>query len=207
MISTAIVLCAATFVNDNDPTMASNILRHQQYVRGLKQFNRCIKPWRDIVKIVFVDTTTTVLYSDIQEQLDGIVILKNDNQYGSKNKGAGVITQWKHAQSILQNYTWVIHFEPRVLLQDDTFFKNFFTNPETRFKYGSSKQDHFCTNLFSVKSKKLIEFMDKTNREEMVNQRVSIEYIIYDHFRSDALIVDVLRIVWNDAFTNTDIEM
>ena len=69
------------------------------------------------------------------------VLLKNNNNIGLKNKGAGVIEHWKISHHIWKNYEYFIHFEGRQILQSLYFFKEFIKHPMNIFSWTHKKKN------------------------------------------------------------------
>ena len=91
------------------------------------------------IDIMLVDNTTNTL-DTIPIIKDCIppyvhVLLKNKNNIGLKNKGAGVIEHWNMSHHIWKNYEYFIHFEGRQILQSLYFFKEFIKHPMNIFSW------------------------------------------------------------------------
>ena len=66
------------------------------------------------------------------------VIKNNPNKLGSFNKGSGIIEIWNNNIEILKQYDYIIHFEPRQLLIDNSLIDSFIENPRSIFTYSKN---------------------------------------------------------------------
>ncbi len=100
-------LRAAIDVSDNNfIPLCHGSKRTQQYVDGLKGFFKYEK-YLNKCDIVFVDNTldsSDEIPTQIRECLsdDTFLYVKNKNDYGKFNKGAGDIEMWKEYSEILE---------------------------------------------------------------------------------------------------------
>ena len=160
--------------------------RTQQYVDGLKEFFK-YKNYFNKCDIVFVDNTLESI-DDIPVQIreclsdDTFLYVKNKNDYGKFNKGAGDIEMWKEYSKILEGYEYFFHYEPRLLLKDFSFIQSFLDNPRNYFTL--SRDDQVRTGYFGVSVKDFYEFYDPINLKDMINNSISIEDIMFDFFNN-----------------------
>jgi hypothetical protein len=127
--------------------------------------------------------------------------LKEDNKLGSKNKGAGVLVSWKRSYDEISNYDYVVHFEPRLLLNDFTFLNDFLGNPRTLITLGENG-DHFNTGLFSFDVKDFLKILDNLNADNLVKSSQSIEYSIFNIVSRDNVKYDTINkmgVRWFDS--------
>ena len=126
------------------------------------------------------------------------------NNFGSKNKGAGLIEQWIYFKDIIEKYDWLIHFEPRQLLLNFNFINNVLENPRNLFTLGNDKK-HFNTGLFTLETRILLDYCKKVNLNNMVNKYISIENDLYkyiiDHNHKFNL-CEKMELLWHDIHTN-----
>ena len=113
---------------------------------------------------------------------DTFLYVKNKNDYGKFNKGAGDIEMWKEYSEILEGYEYFFHYEPRLLLKDFSFIQSFLDNPRNYFTL--SRDDQVRTGYFGVSVKDFYEFYDPINLKDMVNNSISIEDIMFDFFNN-----------------------
>ena len=105
--------------------------RIQHYVNGFHKFFEYSHLLNEHnVDIIVFDNTIDKTDNLPQELIDVIpnnVKIINDhvNQYGYINKGAGLIEMWKYLRDTIQEYDYLIHFEPRQLLIDFSFIDFF----------------------------------------------------------------------------------
>ena len=118
------------------------------------------------------------------------VIKNNPNKLGRFNKGSGIIEIWNNNIEILKQYDYIIHFEPRQLLIDNSFIDNFMKNPRSIFTYNKNPnaKRHFNTGLFTCKSSDLINFITVVTAEILFQNPVRI----YSHFITIIKLIIVL---------------
>lgn len=119
------------------------LMRIKQYLDGLSQVKNLVQKYPDF-DLFFVDNTVAnedVLDKKLLTAINSLPNLKAkelffDNEFGSKNKGCGVIAAWRRIlpQILGQGYEYVIHFEPRQKIQNLSFFETFLNNPGSYFK-------------------------------------------------------------------------
>lgn len=134
---------------------------------------------------------------------DVVIIKNNPNMYGKFNKGAGIHEIWNNNLDIISKYNYIIHFEPRQELIDNSFIDNFIQNPRTLFTYGQNKK-HFNTGLFVVKSDELISYLQCNSPVDMVKNSLSLEYLLFSFYIKNSITYDVLskmNLKWHDAYT------
>ena len=111
-----IELRAAIDVSDNTYIpLCHGDKRTQQYVDGLKEFFKFENSFNKC-DIVFVDNTLDSS-DDIPTQIrkclsdNTFLYVKNKNDYGKFNKGAGDIEMWKEYSEILEEYEYFFHYK------------------------------------------------------------------------------------------------
>ena len=178
--------------------------RLQNYVNGLRKFfeySHLLNQHN--VDIIIFDNTIDKSSNLPQELLDIIprnvkILNDNVNEYGSKNKGAGLIEMWKYLRSTIQEYEFLIHFEPRQVLIDFSFVEFFLSEYCNLFTYGENRK-HFNTGLFCISCPILLRFIDCVDINWMIINFVSIEYIIFDLFIQNNLpfkVRDKMNLIW-----------
>jgi hypothetical protein len=190
-----------------NPTSNRGSERIQQYVNGLNKFFE----YNDILKkhnvdIYIVDNTIKTgdsLPQDILRVLpDNVKIFTSlNNNFGCKNKGAGLIEQWINCKDIIQKYDWLIHFEPRQLLLNFNFITNFLDNPRNLFKRSIDCAD-FNTGLFAIESKVLLNY---SNNVILYTFNKSIERDLYCYFLKNQIVFNLcekVELVWHDSVSN-----
>tara|TARA_B100001250_G_scaffold337877_1_gene304816 strand:- start:1430 stop:2071 length:642 start_codon:yes stop_codon:yes gene_type:complete len=179
--------------------LTENGLRYKQYFEGIQkiyQFNIDKK-----IDIYIADNSDFFdKETELKEYISktSIVIIKNiPNNYGCKNKGGGLIENWLHNKHILSRYDWIIHFEPRQLLQSNQFIDSFLENPRNLFTYGgsfynkdSNSLKHFNTGLFCIKTQYLMNFIKSIS---LNNFNDSIEYSIFNYFINNNIEIYILE--------------
>jgi len=137
------------------------------------------------------------------------VIKNNPNKLGRFNKGSGIIEIWNNNIEILKQYDYIIHFEPRQLLIDNSFIDNFMKNPRSIFTYNrnTNAKRHFNTGLFTCKSVDLINFITVFTAEILFQNHYSLEYILYNFYNNYKLKYDVLdkmSLIWYDTYSKKE---
>jgi len=137
------------------------------------------------------------------------VIKNNPNKLGSFNKGSGIIEIWNNNIEILKQYDYIIHFEPRQLLIDNSLIDSFIENPRSIFTYSKNPnaKRHFNTGLFTCKSLDLINFITVIKPEILYQNRLSLEYVLYDfynNFKINYSVLDKMNLIWYDTYANKE---
>ena len=195
--------------------LTTNNKRIQQYIDGITKFIELNKKYIDDKIIdVYIHDNTSENKTDLPNTILNIIpnnikiIPAINNNYGCKNKGAGIIEQWVYCKKIIEKYDYFIHFEPRQLLIDNQFIDNFVKNPRTIFTYGNGK-NHFNTGLFVCKTQELLKFINEVPPSLLVEKSLSIEYVIYNFFKNYNIpydILDKMNSIWYPYPSNTNLE-
>jgi hypothetical protein len=204
--------------------------RTEQFIKGLTAFFR----YNTILQNNDVDIylTDNALPSDEQfpeEILNCLppnvkVMTFLNNEYGSRNKGCGLIENWIFFKDILVNYEWLIHFEPRQELINFDFINNFLSSPRnlfyknqpqdlcTPFQYRTTTDengidlinndiDEFNTGLFCTKVKHIIDYINQIDLDYFVDNIPSIEIDIYSFYTNQTIeydTLDKLGLIWHN---------
>jgi len=188
--------------------------RVSQYVDGIKKFFELDNKLSEC-KIIISDNTI----SDIN-QIDKRILeiipeelveynLKNDNFYGSKNKGAGVVSSWIRSLDKIEKNKYFLHFEPRLFLNNFEFIEDFMKSPRNLFTIGSNEK-HFNTGLFGVESSHMINFCKSIDLDTMIKSNISLEDIFFQYFKKKNIKFDTKKkmgVTWHDSYTNLKLEM
>lgn len=162
-------------------------IRIKQYIKGL---NSLKKNYSNMKKIDFIYVDNTLENSKHIPQ--GIklnlpsncrLLVKFNNYYGKYNKGAGDIEMWKSYLSIIKRYEFFFHYEPRMILKDFSFIKSFLENPRNFFSI-AVKSKQVKTGYFGVNTKDFTRFITKTNLNDMIFNKISIENLMYNFFKN-----------------------
>lgn len=181
--------------------------RKKQYVDGLKKISRHYSKFSNC-DFVLVDNTLEN-ESKLPEEIENLLpencflYIKNKNNYGKFNKGAGDIDLWKDYSDILISYDYFFHYEPRLQLTDFSFIESFLKNPRNYFCLDETCEQ-VKTGYFGVNVKDFYEFYSKVNLDEMVSNRVSIELLLFSFFKDKdtEFIKDSFYTLWHDAHIN-----
>lgn len=178
--------------------------RIQQYIDGFKKFFEYIEILNNYnVDIYIFDNTidkNQVLPQEILEIIPSNVKIINDsvNNYGGINKGAGLIESWIYLKNIIEQYDFLIHFEPRQLLINFDFILCFLQNNANTFTF-SKDQTQFNTGLFCIDCKILLYLISNINIEFMINNIISIETLLYNFFIENNIqfiVKDKMNLIW-----------
>lgn len=199
-------LSIAQNTDPNNRTTTHGEERILQYLDGLDKFFQYSKV--SDFDVVIVDNTITkdspldIRIANIAHKNNAHVISCDKNEYGCRNKGAGIIEQWRYCKGYMLKYDWIIHFEPRQLLRHFDFLDSFFLNPRNLF---NRIFNFFHTGLFAVERKTLINFINVVSLDWMVNSSTSIEYLIHDYFIDNNYKFHTIQdsgILWHDVCKN-----
>jgi len=195
--------------------------RIQQVYSGIKAFLSHYKSVtnREKCEIFFVDNTISENntipkeISDLLEENNIIKVVCDKNYYGSKNKGAGDIDIWRENFSLISDFKWFLHFEPRTILNSPEFIDRCITHPNNTFKIlrPDNSPEHFYTGLFMMDTICLKDYINSVDLDVMVNDSISIEYSLLEFMKStnpDKFkdYTKQLKVSWHDAHENRLIE-
>jgi hypothetical protein len=211
LLSTAFITTLAGDKNSLD--------RRRQYLSGIDDVCKRIKKYEDIDLFIADNTIAdeSNLCIDLKNQLSSVEghrkFYKVDNYFGAKNKGCGLLAQWRLAlPSIVEGYEYVIHYEPRQKMNDDVFLSTFLKFPENIFRLDTVKvykyrlfpmlYRHFQTGYFSCNTRTLLDISLSLDENVMCRRSLSIERLIYQHFKHHKLsfkVVKQLGISWDSG--------
>ena len=114
------------------------LLIKEQYENGLKSFFKYYNFFKYCnFDIIFVDNSIEYLdeYPSIKQLLpeDIKIITKKNNDYGKISSTAGVFEHWLISKDVWKNYDYLINFEIRQVLENNTFFQEFIKEPMSIF--------------------------------------------------------------------------
>lgn len=169
--------------------------RISQYEEGFKTFFKDLDLFNSM-DIVITDNTI-----DNIDQIDKRIIeniplksfylLTRDNTLGRFNNGVGLIHTWLYSESLISNYAWFIHHEPRQKTRNMDFIKSFINHPRNLFTINKEHGKHFNTGLFCIESPTLIDYCKSSNLEEMIKNSISIEDHLFDYFNTKHISYDL----------------
>lgn len=169
----------------------NNNTRIKQYVKGIKQFFHYNENNFDVLITDNTIPTREFLNKEILSVIpkNCRIITSLNNKYGSINKGSGIIEQWNYCKDIIKDYDFIIHFEPRQLLQNNNFINDFLGNPRNLLTIGK-ELNHFNTGLFCLEVKHLFDFIDEFTPEVLVINKLGLEYALYYFFMNNKIPYD-----------------
>lgn len=208
-----IILRTAFIVGSNSGVQQGED-RINQYLHGLNTFFNFIEEEKN-VEILLLDNTISQIDNINKKILNCIPSYVNKvffekNNFGTLNKGAGLIEAWLEIEDYIKKYDYIIHFEPRLVLENFNFFKYCINFNENVFSVNENNRSHFNTGLFSIKSETLIGFSKSTDLNYMVKNNISIEYLLYDFFKERNIFFkkfDKMNVLWHDSKTNKILKM
>ena len=173
-----------------------NNIREMQYIEGIQKIYDLNKN-KNIDFYIFDNSKS---YDSEKITINNnIEVIKNcPNNYGGYNKGSGIIEMWNFNKDIIKKYDWIIHFEPRQLLENNNFINDVIANPRNLFTIGTER-NHFNTGLFSIESKKLIQFINECPPQLLVDYKLGIEYALYQFFINNKISYDTrekMELIW-----------
>jgi hypothetical protein len=195
--------------------------RINQIESGLTHFFKHLNSskFKEKYSIFFIDNTINhreELPSQILEILISNrveILIKPKNDYGSKNKGAGDIDLWRENFDMIKEFKWILHFEPRTIMQTPDFLEECLSSPKNLFKvfYPNEPHHHFYTGIFMIGTKELNDYIHSVDLDKMVRDKESIEYSFKNFM--DERYPDTyqdyphkLNILWHDAHQDRFIE-
>ena len=110
-----IILCCC-FYPQNKYSINDMNIRNKQYIDGInKFFEYNIFFQKNNIDICLVDNSISREKNIPQEILNVVpkninIICHDNNNYGSKNKGGGLIENWLYMKEKIEKYNWIIHF-------------------------------------------------------------------------------------------------
>lgn len=197
--------------------------RINQFVSGFKQVKELVTKYPQFDVFVTDNTVQDVSALDFRliEAIELIPTLKGkaffySNEYGKRNKGAGLIVGWKGVLGeISDEYEYVISFEPRQKLDNYSFFEAFLEKPGSYFRVIHEKVKKFkiipimvhqvLTGLVCFTRSDFEKYSTAIDLENMVAKKISIEDDVYQFLltnKTEFTTVDKLGVLWHDAANN-----
>lgn len=177
----------------NDKSSSSGERRVQQYIDGIQAFFHHFKDrsW----DVILLDNTGFIpekIVSIIPDYVK-IICIKQDPM---KNIGMGVIAQWAHISSIIAQYDYFVHYEPRQIMKSAHFF-DVCDCSRTTAKIVDGYM--IWTGLFGTKTDVLLNYI---NHSIIHITNDSIEADIFKHLVAVDNILDCpnLDLIWHDSY-------
>jgi hypothetical protein len=199
----------------SSPYVSSGDERITEYVNGLNSFFKYEDEFLDEGVVVYLNDNTIKDGENLNKRIlecvpDWVDIISCDNNlYGAVNKGAGDIEQLRYCEDYISGYDWFIHYEPRMLLKGFDFFSAFLLNPRTLFTtHEENLLPHFCTGLYSMKVADICKYIHSIDLDDMVAQKIGIEYSLYDFIKTEKIEYDTIEkinAIWLDFFTGNEV--
>lgn len=198
-------------INVNDYVFGKDYVesRINDYVNGLNCFfdklgntNNC--------DVVFVENTCESEKDLPKEILNAIqegtfLYVKKKNDYGKINKGGGDIEMWKEYLDKISEYEYFFHYEPRMILDDESFLQSFLNNPRNCFCIENNTLfPAFKTGYFGVRVEDFINYCNSIDLEQFVDGGINIENSMWSFFseKNTDIMDDVKYCIrrWYDNF-------
>jgi len=157
--------------------------RLKQYSLGLERLEQ-LGVFKDFSNVIFTDNTVSskiFIPISIKKHLpiNTIYILRRKNKIGKFNKGAGLIENLKHCTRHIEQFDYLVYFEPRLYAENNYFFKDFLSNPRNIFY---KNQNDYKSGYFGVSTPEFLNFLKKIKIEEIIEKNISLEYLLYKEF-------------------------
>lgn len=131
--------------------------------------------------------------------LDRFTIIPGPNVYGKYNKGSGIIECWRAHRDLIEQYDFIIHFEPRQQLLSSEMIDDFLSSPRNLFTMGA-EGNHFNTGLFMISSGLLVKFIGEYTPQQLIFRNMGLEYALFE-FMSDRpySLARRMHLLWHDT--------
>ena len=156
--------------------------RIRQYVAGFQQI-ASLRARYPVFDIFSVDNTVpddSQIDRRLSESLDAIPALTakchfDDNEVGRINKGSGLVVQWARVlPELIGRYEYVVHYEPRQKLVNESFFERMAAAPAAYMCFYRDQVKFYgvipltlpraWTGLFSIKTVDLLAYVNSPDR-------------------------------------------
>lgn len=193
---TTIILSCSIYHEHQTKHFSKGEARLVQYKKGLQEFFHHMKDIVHNFNVVLCDNSCTVFPIKVPSYVNVICYREEATQ----NIGQGVINQWKVVLKSINRSDYIIHFEPRQILKNVTFFTDFLTRQRNMFQIKNKTQ--IWTGLFAIEQKTLERYIENIK----LSNNVSLE---------DDMFVKIqpcynyghLHLTWHDAFNNMYIDV
>ena len=159
--------------------------RIKQHILGLKRLEQ-LDVFKDFSNIIFTDNTVNskiLVPRKITKTLplNTIYILRRINKIGKFNKGAGLIENLQYCIKYIENFDYLVYFEPRLYAENNYFFKDFLSKPRNLFY---KQKNAYKSGYFGVSTADFINFLNKTNTNEMIEKNLTVESLLFKEFEN-----------------------
>lgn len=157
--------------------------RLKQYSFGLERLEQ-LDVFKDFSNVTFTDNTVPskiLIPRNIKKPLplNTNYILRRENKVGKFNKGAGLIENLQNCIQHIEQFEYLVYFEPRLYADNDYFFKDFLSKPRNLFY---KEQNTYKSGYFGVSTTDFINFLNKIKIEEVVEKNISVENLLFEEF-------------------------
>lgn len=202
-----LLVCLFTLNPPNHPYFSQGSTREQEFVEGFRRLRQLYEENLSEGFTVLLVENSVLTKEDVPKTIlsewseDWFFLPTNSNEFGPRNKGAGIVEnwQWLAEMGILNDYEWLVHFEPRLSLKDGSFFEEFLKSPRSLFSPAAENQ--YFTGLFSMKTDDVAHFANSVNLEKMVEHHVSFENLIFEYMKNKPhQVLERVSCLWHDSF-------
>lgn len=164
--------------------------RLQQYTDGLVSLSDTFRNLPSGVTIALVDNTVPS-ESEVPGAIRGCLPGATEywcgeiNRFGKLNKGCGDVEVWRHFRHRYAQYDFIVRFEPRMTLVDESFVTELASCHANRFWDAGDEQ--VLTGYFSVESSLILDFSRKVSLLWMAYRPVSLESSLARYLRAHGI--------------------
>lgn len=202
-----LIACLFTLNPPNHPYFSQGSAREQEFVEGFRRLRRLYDESLSEDFTVLLVENSVLTKEEVPEAIanewseDWFFLPTNCNQFGPKNKGAGIIEnwQWLTEMGVLADYEWLIHFEPRLSLKDGNFFEEFLKSPRSLVSPAAEKQ--YFTGLFSMNTQDASNLAQSVDLGKMVENNISFENLVFEYMRNKPhQVLEKVGCLWHDSY-------
>tara|TARA_X000000368_G_scaffold413467_1_gene401579 strand:- start:137 stop:814 length:678 start_codon:yes stop_codon:yes gene_type:complete len=160
--------------------------RIDQHILGYKELNR-FKIFELFENVIFTDNTIrseNKIPREIKKMLpkDAIIRIRNKNDVGVLNKGAGLIENLVFCSEQIKQFEYIVYYEPRLLLTDPSFFEDVVEQTQNTF-FSQKGYELYRTGHFIAKTTDLLNFISSQDTDYLIKNKITIEYEFYNFFK------------------------
>ena len=125
---------------------------------------------------------------------------KKNNKTGRKNKGAGMLETLQNNSKELLDFEKLFYFEPRLVINNSNLINKFLLSDKNYFSIESDQR--VKTGYFGSKTIDLINFLDSTKVESLIDENLHIELLMYEFYaKKNTEFVHTSISVWKNYLT------
>lgn len=160
--------------------------RIDQHILGYKELDR-FKIFELFENVIFTDNTIRnekKIPNAIKKILpkDAIIRVRNKNDLGILNKGAGLIENLVFCSEQIKQFDYIVYYEPRLLLTDPSFFIEAAKQTQSTF-FSQEGYSLYRTGHFISQATDLLNFISNQDTDYLIKNKITIEYEFYNFFK------------------------